>query len=169
MGISLFLEGSKRHNRHNGNFANFLKFVPEYPLGTTQPQSARLSEGAGVKSLFGQCPNAEYMNENGYSLRPPPPILLDLDFFLNAKHHPPTPCIWDCLTKKNKFSKTICLECIECKFSQKSRFLDPPPHTHPSTCRTQSNILNFFCYFFCGGVGLLNSFCIFKIIFRLFW
>ena len=35
------------------------------------PQSARLSAGGGVQSLFGQCPNVEYMIVNGSSLSSP--------------------------------------------------------------------------------------------------
>ena len=30
-----------------------------------------MSAGGGVQSLFGQCPNAEYMNAKGYSLNLP--------------------------------------------------------------------------------------------------
>ena len=34
------------------------------------PQSARLSEGGGVQSLFGQCPNRPDLFQTGASLRP---------------------------------------------------------------------------------------------------
>ena len=48
---------------HNGGFANFLKLVPEWPAPECPVEC-----GGGVQSLFGQCPNAEYMNAKGCSL-----------------------------------------------------------------------------------------------------
>ena len=75
MGISLFLGGSKRLPGwfgaliycHNNDFAFFLKLVPEC-LARPGPRVPGWVRGGGVQSLFGQCPNAEYMNVNGYSL-----------------------------------------------------------------------------------------------------
>ena len=75
MGISLFLGGSKRLPGwfgaliycHNNDFACFLKLVPEC-LARPGPRVPGWVRGGGVQSLFGQCPNAEYMNVNGYSL-----------------------------------------------------------------------------------------------------
>ena len=47
---------------HNGDFTNFLKLAPECPVQC----------GGGVQSLFGQCPNAEYMNNYGSSVTSSP-------------------------------------------------------------------------------------------------
>ena len=49
--------------RKNGDLANLLKSARK-----KVPQSARLSAGRGVQSLFGQCPNAFVSNFVGASL-----------------------------------------------------------------------------------------------------
>ena len=51
-------------------------------FGDEVPQSARLSAGGGMQSLFGQCPNAFVINFNGASLSQLNPQISSFDLFV---------------------------------------------------------------------------------------
>ena len=72
MGISLFLGGSKRLPRWFGALTVFGSIQPCRVVKMARikvPQSARMSAGGGVQSLFGQCPNGGGVKILGSSLK----------------------------------------------------------------------------------------------------